>query len=186
MSRRPLLPGRRRDASGFTLIEVLLTIGVIAVIMVPVLAWTLTAFQRSNDNSVTATVGAAGTVGIGGTLTRDVNTNYETYPYVMTVDRATGMATGWRRLDLCRGDSVAATSLGSFLVTTIVEPRFCQPGTEPALRILLGDTRLSYVPGGLQSNVVATATTADGSLVLGGRFERLPGRDFRTSKHRNQ
>ncbi len=54
MSRRPLLPGRRRDASGFTLIEVLLTIGVIAVIMVPVLAWTLTAFQRSNDNSVTA------------------------------------------------------------------------------------------------------------------------------------
>lgn len=125
-----------------------------------------------NDNSVTATVGAAGTVGIGGTLTRDVNTNYETYPYVMTVDRATGMATGWRRLDLCRGDSVAATSLGSFLVTTIVEPRFCQPGTEPALHILLGDTRLSYVPGGLQSNVVATATTADGSLVLGGRFER--------------
>ena len=54
MTRRPHLLGRRRDDAGFTLIEVLLTVGVISVIMVPVLAWTLMAFQRSNDNSVTA------------------------------------------------------------------------------------------------------------------------------------
>jgi hypothetical protein len=125
-----------------------------------------------HDNTVVTIVGAAGTVGISGTLTRDVNTNYETYPYVMTLDRATGVATDWRRLDLCRGDSVTAAAVGPLLVSTVIEPRFCQPGTEPALRILLGNTRLSYVPGGLQSNVVATATTADGSLVLGGRFER--------------
>jgi len=54
VTRRPHLLGRRRDDAGFTLIEVLLTVGVISVIMVPVLAWTLMAFQRSNDNSVTA------------------------------------------------------------------------------------------------------------------------------------
>ncbi|MFM7062214.1 MAG: REJ domain-containing protein, partial [Actinomycetes bacterium] len=54
MSGPRLLRGRRRGTSGFTLIEVLLTVGVIGLIMVPVLAWTLVAFQRSNDNSVTS------------------------------------------------------------------------------------------------------------------------------------
>jgi prepilin-type N-terminal cleavage/methylation domain-containing protein len=37
------------DASGFTLIEVLLTIIVLSIIMIPILAWTVVAFQRSAD-----------------------------------------------------------------------------------------------------------------------------------------
>ncbi|MBU3741543.1 MAG: hypothetical protein FGM24_04575 [Candidatus Kapabacteria bacterium] len=123
------------------------------------------------DNVVTATAAGAGVVGIDGMLTRDVNTDFETFPYVMTIDTA-GRPLSWQRIAACRGDSVVHTPIGSTLVSGLIEPRFCQPGTEPAFRILLGGQRLSYVPGGLNSNVAAAATTSGGAIVMAGRFER--------------
>lgn len=123
------------------------------------------------EGVVRATAGGAGVVGIDGMLTRDVNTDFETFPYVLSIDSA-GRPQSWRRLDACRGDSVVHTTVGTMLVSSLVEPRFCQPGTEPAFRILLGGQRLSYVPGGLNSNVTAAATTSGGAMVMAGRFER--------------
>ncbi|MFZ4520031.1 MAG: prepilin-type N-terminal cleavage/methylation domain-containing protein, partial [Microthrixaceae bacterium] len=42
----------RRGQAGFTLLEVLLSVAVLAVVLIPVLAWTVLSLQRGNDDSV--------------------------------------------------------------------------------------------------------------------------------------
>lgn len=49
-----LIDRRTRAQSGFTLIEVLLTIAVVSAVMVPLLAWTVLTLQRSDDQSTSA------------------------------------------------------------------------------------------------------------------------------------
>lgn len=120
---------------------------------------------------VSALAAAVGTIGLGQRRTTDVNTNFETFPYSVVVDRRTGAPAGWTRIDHCRGDSLAATVVAQSPVSAIVEPRFCQPGTEPVLRMYIGSQRITYVPGGINSNVAA-ASVAGSSIVLGGRYER--------------
>jgi hypothetical protein len=120
---------------------------------------------------ITAVAAAAGTVGLADMLSRDVNTSFETYPYTVIVDRRSGMPVAWNRINHCRGDSLAATVVGATRVSAIVEPRFCQPGTEPALRMYIGDERRTYVPGGMHTNVVVAAPMQS-LVVLGGRYER--------------
>ena len=50
--RRAMTSRTARREAGFTLLEVLLTLVVLGLVMVPLLAWMVVALQRSNDNSV--------------------------------------------------------------------------------------------------------------------------------------
>lgn len=60
MNRTAPLPHRsnatRRGSAGFTLLEVMLTIGILAVIMVPLMLWATAALMRSNDTVSTDSV----------------------------------------------------------------------------------------------------------------------------------
>lgn len=51
---RTALSARRRPEAGYTLLEIILVVGVLAVVMIPLLAWTVMAFQRSSDDTVTS------------------------------------------------------------------------------------------------------------------------------------
>ncbi|MFZ4518399.1 MAG: hypothetical protein ACOYOP_08415, partial [Microthrixaceae bacterium] len=51
---RNFLSARRRRQGGYTLLEIVLVVGVLAVVMIPLLAWTVLAFQRSSDDTVTS------------------------------------------------------------------------------------------------------------------------------------
>jgi hypothetical protein len=71
------------------------------------------------------------------------------------------------RMNGCRGDSLAAVAVGNRVITAVVEPRFCQAGTEPVMAWRDGTTTLKYVPGGPNSCVATALVRTDGSIVFG-------------------
>lgn len=123
-------------------------------------------------DTVIAHVAAAGVIGFGDVRTADVNFDFEQYPYVLSCDRLDGRPRSWLRMEGCRGDSIVATVHGADVRTAVVEPRSCQAGTEPSFVLRVDARTLKYVPGGPNSTAAAAAARPDGSMVVGGRYER--------------